>query len=699
MSNQLYKNKAARILQRAETKMHAFIQRACNNITAGSQADKVAILQDIESIFDNWKDCTIPRLYSSTDGAQMLVMPYSDLKFDNKNRDKKQNARYRTSSVRLFMTTPLQQLSIYRVSFINSGKTALENVMDYYLDTLHSDEDFPALPRFGKRIFNYNHLEIKNIFSYREDRYQGKIGPSAYILAQLKHIADKYKFPLTITRNDINDLIKSVEDMWLDAASYQALSIVNRDALRAILRNSEPSYRDYQWTMSGATAEIIDRRIGAFQTYPGLTPLFSLKYVGEWDYNSLHRREDSQYKTQEALTHMVDSGASVPATLKAIFAKEAIDIPKKYLAPYHGANDQNFGKEGLDILTEHLDVLPSFNREEYPTHKDAWVTFQERCKHLKYKEEKTKLPFNALLQHERIAPKAKIEWAHVGDFVNALRRSIVLPAVVQIAKQEYGITGDVLNLASKISYDKTLIRGFMQPFTVSQAVNGSKDWHDRLSTVNARIKSIAVENNLSWPALCENFDTPQGVNIRPLTTKIELQEEGTRMDHCVGGYASNCILDGAHIFHLSYTDEQGHTHNSTLQLVENKTDKQVTVINRQNKAQSNKKPHKKNADAADWFVENLNNGKIPVDWTALYAQRDEVAAIYKQNRIIHEIGFDPEQESYCAEAYDIMRDFLPPKLAKLDYAQYLLKGQGVALIHKAIEKAINKPDKLTPTPM
>lgn len=693
MSNQLYKNKATRIYQNANAKLNAFIKRAANDISEDAPNHAAAVREAIEALFNSWADTTKPQRHISVDGAEMLVLPYSDLKFDKKNNDKKQNARYRTSSVRLFMTTPLQQLSMYRVNFINSGKVALDNVMDYYIEALNSGEDFPTMPRFGKRIFDYNHLEVKNMFAYRPDRYQGKIGPSAYILSQLKTIANKYGTALSITRHDVNEFMQDVENMWLNAASYDVIGMLNRDAFHAILRNSEPSYRDYQWALAGANAAAIDRRIGAFQTYPGLTPIFSQKYVSEWDYNYLRRTkdfsEDTKYKTQQALNQMIDDGASVPIALKTIFAAEAINIPKKYLAPYHGANDQYFGKDGLKLLTDNLEVLPSFNRDEYPTYPDAWVKFDARCKHLKYKEDQTKLPFNTLLQHERTAPKAEIDWEQVGDFVKALRRSIILPTIVQIAKQTYNLSEDVLSLASKISHDKTLVRSFMQAFTVPQAVNGSKNWHDRLATINARLKSIAVQSSLSWPTLCESFDTPQGVNVRPLTTKVELQEEGNKMNHCVGGYASNCIFDRAHIFHLSYTDDKGQIHHSTLQLVDSKTDKKVTVTNRQNKAQSNKKPHKKNADAADWFVENLNNGKIPVDWTALFAKRDEVAAMYKANLMINEIGFDPEQENYCAEAYDIMRDFLPPALARMDYTTFLNRAPCVEYIEKAIQDAIN----------
>lgn len=53
-----------------------------------------------------------------------------------------------------------------------------------------------------------------------------------------------------------------------------------------------------------------------------------------------------------------------------------------------------------------------------------------------------------------------------------------------------------------------------------------------------------------WPSFIDSPWRYDDLAVVPLTTPWQLQEEGSRMQHCVGSYASHCLFYGAHIFSI-----------------------------------------------------------------------------------------------------------------------------------------------------
>lgn len=79
------------------------------------------------------------------------------------------------------------------------------------------------------------------------------------------------------------------------------------------------------------------------------------------------------------------------------------------------------------------------------------------------------------------------------------------------------------------------------------AVNRAAEaWRDGNPEQAARILA-ASHAQLTWTSAIEKFSTPAG-DIVPLTSALELAEEGIRMHHCVGSYTQYCAEDTARIF-------------------------------------------------------------------------------------------------------------------------------------------------------
>jgi hypothetical protein len=66
-----------------------------------------------------------------------------------------------------------------------------------------------------------------------------------------------------------------------------------------------------------------------------------------------------------------------------------------------------------------------------------------------------------------------------------------------------------------------------------------------------------VHEPLTWPALLETGHTHDGYRVQELTSQRELELEGHRLQHCVGGYAAACLNEPSFIY--SVRDRVGHS--------------------------------------------------------------------------------------------------------------------------------------------
>ncbi|AGH97046.1 PcfJ domain-containing protein [Micavibrio aeruginosavorus] len=696
MSGTLYQNKANRLLNSAARDIDDFTQKIVadmsENARTGELVDRSAAANTIRAILQQWESQTIPQSHQSTDGSALLILPYSELKLSRQNGNKKKAALFKTSRVRLFLTGPHGGLSVFKFGLDkNNGKKSYDEAIHYFLKMMRGEISLQGTPRYGKEIHDYDRTEFAKIFTLPDSRYHGQISPASYLHKALRDLAHSYGTSITIRQNELDDVIQMVEHKWLQSARYTLLSMLNRTALRAVLLNRESGLRDYQWLTKQNDPVIQDKRIGAYASYPGLMRLFTEAQGWDETFNRAQRRNSQNHATikhqienQKTLTRSIDNGASAPTALKEVFASGATaPVPPRYLAPYHGANDQVFDRYSLKVLTERLAFLPQFSREHYPKNAPEWRRFDELCGNIARAEGYTHMPRQALVNYSLKNPQKKTDWQNISDFVTKIQKVILLPLIVSRIQQSGNETAT--REAQSIFQDNQVRSAFMGMFTVADLVSGSRTWHDRLDTVNARLRSIAVADDLAWPALIPAMTAPNGVQCTPLTTKQDLETEGSRMHHCVGGYAHNCIENGAHILHLSFTEPNGTQHHSTLDLREKKArDGAISLSQNQNKKEWNKAPHSALQKAADWLIDAINTGKIRVHWQDIDKKRAIVAESYNKNRLINEIGFDPTDLAHCEEAYTIMSAFLPQKMRTLPYQDFIKQCKAMGVIQQKV---------------
>lgn len=712
MSDQLYLNKAKRL----EAQADAIIEKIINDITdqihelsAGSVDKDDNLRKRITAPLNTWQMRSKPDHAHGENGKFMLMIPAGA---SQHIKGKKRGTVYKSSRVRAFIVDENRALDVYRISFgKNSGGDSVEDAREL-LHGIVNGKQPKSRNKMGQKLNNYSADVLAKDFAIKNDRYTGSNSPFSYIAKQIARIAQEHRIKGYSLNEEIKNDIQRVEEIWMTMAENLLLASIDRDAYRAINKNRHPDLHDYNWLTQNTDTKSRDFRLGAFVTYPGLMRLFTeTPAIGESVNRQKRRSHDYQgsvanrNRDRAALTRYIDEGKSVPAALKEVFAEEAsAGIPKKYLAPYHGVNDEAFDHHGRQILTKTIDVLPAFKREDYPSTPQAWQIFNQSVDNLRGIMRDSSLNAQNLISHygKNIpsAPDKKQTWRDIRDFSQKLNTTLLLPIMSQRI-EAIGNIEEPSRLVRALSNNTRIKDKLNGLFTIPQIIRGSKEWHERIQTVNTQLKSIAVQSDIAWPALVDEMKAPNGVTFTPLTTKMELEDEGSYMSHCVGGYSYNCISGRSHILHLTHETAEGEKHESTLQLVEETgANGKITLSINQNRGFSNKPPHGENKKAADWLVTNINSGKIEIDWAAIDKGRKATAEKYEQNALINQIGFDPNDPENCEKAYEIMGRFLPTKYQAWSYQDFLEQSGFCALIAEETDKHLEKlQTKQTPQPL
>jgi hypothetical protein len=191
-----------------------------------------------------------------------------------------------------------------------------------------------------------------------------------------------------------------------------------------------------------------------------------------------------------------------------------------------------------------------------------------------------------------------------------------------------------------------LVAALSETWSLGSIIQASKAWHKVVG--NSSFKQAFQ----MWPALTEPLTAPNGIQLIPLTTSAELAEEGQAMRHCVGSYSQDCLLRGSHIF--SVRDRDG-GRLSTLQLIQEGR----SVRKAQNRGSLNQLPHTRADKTANWFVQKINRGTIPVQWDELIAKQRMI----RMTSGIHEVlGFDPHDHAIWNKAFSEFKSSCPKHL-------------------------------------
>ncbi len=147
-------------------------------------------------------------------------------------------------------------------------------------------------------------------------------------------------------------------------------------------------------------------------------------------------------------------------------------------------------------------------------------------------------------------------------------------------------------------------------------------WHRRAASA-AALRHENTADRPGWPALCLSWQSPCGLHsFIPLTSAQALVEEGNALNHCVGGYYSQCRRGDTQILSL----RSGSNHVATLELLITDLPGNSLNINvGQFKARGNARPDPQAFAVLRDFLADLRDGLHPVATKELAAHRDAIA--------------------------------------------------------------------------
>lgn len=264
------------------------------------------------------------------------------------------------------------------------------------------------------------------------------------------------------------------------------------------------------------------------------------------------------------------------------------------------------------------------------------------------------------------------------DFYNDFAKRVVLPQVLKIY-QNMRTQGDFL---SKADNDreirdiaelfgpiddtvKPIVAYFLKPNTVFGLMKESESWHDRTSELNRILEYGHVQGSSKWDSfLNEVFDAKNGLQIVCLHDVLSLIDEGNKMRHCVGTYATKCISQGSAI--LSIRDKEGNSL-STVEIapkyIKKKSDSDdpktyaIDMEIVQHRGTYNSQPSVESTEAMAELVEKIHNKELEINWSALDVRTPEKNLKKEMYLISSMIGYAPNNET---GAGDMVLNFYKP---------------------------------------
>jgi len=449
----------------------------------------------------------------------------------------------------------------------------------------------------------------------------------------------------------------AIERLRLQKSLREFTSHMDRDALRLMARTGMIMPSAYAWLLAGGDEAKSANRRRAVQNYPILA------------YN---------FVQNEDLTRIIDEAQPLAPVLRARFVAEK-EVPLKpyTLKRIAGMNRRIYGARVSETLT-YLDALPP---EWWPEKKEEWESFKAVTEPVSAFASATSLKIADIIQepqgrwaaYDALCKKFNNNQGFT-DFLMAINKALVAPLVCQ-QMAAAGKPADY-NLMV-LNYSKKFFEIIWNSQSMAKMMKKNRDWHDRIRTFNARIKTIGAADGqlegqkLEWPALSEKTTAPNGLTIEALTTQGVLEEEGDKMDHCVSGYASMCLLQSYHV--MSIRDADG-KRLSTLGLQETaKDDGKRAVFSDQHTRSGNFSPKPEAEEAAQWYMDQIETGAITPDWQKIDEHRKTQKEIFANNNIRALIGFDPYNAASCARAFEVCKPYLPKEQRAMLYEEWLEK--------------------------
>lgn len=429
--------------------------------------------------------------------------------------------------------------------------------------------------------------------------------------------------------------------------------------------NFSPGF--YNWLAGNGNPENAPRRIQAAKAYP----LFF------------------RYLCEDELSEVIDCGKQLKPALARRLGVDTYSGHKDCTAPIREATvgrlrDHFNPRTDLlplpktPVLWHYLDRLPV---EHWPCKRDDMRKFSGVLREAEYFAREFQVsPFDALKSWKGQWSKACEDlglknyvlnfssWQSessvvkdAGDYATRVYQALYLPVLLQQAGREGMEINPSWLKGCPGKGGNNVFAAMFGDVSMRTVLDLSRRWHERIRTFDIRMKGInLLQGGLSWPALTPPQTAPNGVQLVPVETQEGLKQEGAAMGHCVGGYTSQCHAGSS--FVISLRDAAGERL-STLEL----EGEPFRLRIRQHSAGRNWIVLREAAEAASWYVDSINKGRIPVDWAAITAHREAAKKSIDNGTITQTVGFDPYNLTACAQAYEIFRPFLPGAFRHIDY--------------------------------
>lgn len=146
--------------------------------------------------------------------------------------------------------------------------------------------------------------------------------------------------------------------------------------------------------------------------------------------------------------------------------------------------------------------------------------------------------------------------------------------------------------------------------------------------VQAEDEGMSKYKDDEYPLLTGDYQSENGLTIRPLRNFEELKDEGRAMSHCVGGYTHSARRALCHLY--SVRNEKGERL-STLELRGINGDSAMTAAGNiavaQNRAQRNATPPDEARVAVEEFVRRIKSGDVGIRYNEIRAWREKVSGV------------------------------------------------------------------------
>lgn len=220
-------------------------------------------------------------------------------------------------------------------------------------------------------------------------------------------------------------------------------------------------------------------------------------------------------------------------------------------------------------------------------------------------------------------------------------------------------------------------------YSAKQAVDASHNWHEEMAALGEGKKYQEGSDNIVYGPNWKNAAW-NGWTIRKVTTENDLQAEGNKMDHCVGGYCREVEVGNSTIYSLR--DPQNEPYVTMEAWSDSYNFKQIM-----GKANSEPKPKYKEM-IAEWF-QTLNNVSFDEeDFDNLIRDiadsnvRDAVEALNKSLTERSDYGLTPDFSNFdIVSNYKIIVDSFTSSYRRGNYYSSSMGEVAGPLIFAAIE--------------